>query len=293
MEKIAAELRHADVTVRKELVYPGSSCDDVATHGIERKHPITPEQWDEMTAAHDLGSMCDQDIIPNPALRLDSHDENGNLLRTPSKEYEDTQEDSPDMIIVPDEIARPDDSQPGGNECEIPPPGIPDVIEEDTHDVIEDDGGEAPSGSHDPAPKSKPAKKTKTLDQILKHRTSSNSWHSKWVPKGVPRVVAPKAKSTGGRAKAKAAPVPPVDPSNSSVESLSKARDLFITKWIHDSGMSKSQERRKAACDAWMKSSLRAQLLASRTGTQKWSSQTCFILFYVALKSSRNVSYTQ
>ena len=260
MDKIAAELRQADVSIRKELVYPENS--PVATHGIQRKSHITEEEWME------LG------FVPNHSLRPDPKDENDNVMHTPPDMHADTQEDSPEQLIeIPDETFGevPDDSQPGGNDS---PPGITadvtDEIPARDHDMLGGSEKVGPSGSSgdSPAPEPKSKPKSKTWEQILKHRKSSLSWHTKWVQKGVPRVAKEKTKeSVKAKAKAKAAPAS-VDPNSAPVQSLSKARDLFITKWINESGMPKSLERRKAACDAWMNSSLRAQLMASRTGTQ-------------------------
>lgn len=83
------------------------------------------------------------------------------------------------------------------------------------------------------------------------NKETSRAWHQKYVSKGVLRNPPSGAKG----------------PSTHS--SLQKAREAFITQWINESGMAKSQERFKAACQAWMESSIRADFIAGRTGTQK------------------------
>ena len=58
-------------------------------------------------------------------------------------------------------------------------------------------------------------------------------------------------------------------PSPSVSSSLARARDKFISEWIELSDMPKSQERFKAACKAWMESTIRADFLSARAGVQR------------------------
>lgn len=104
-----------------------------------------------------------------------------------------------------------------------------------------------------------------TEEQKEKKRASSRLWHQKWESKGVPKKQktdesepVPTAKA---KAKAQAAPV--------SQRSLMSARDEFVRDWISASTMPPSLERRSAALKAWMDSSVRANLMATRAGTQK------------------------
>lgn len=91
------------------------------------------------------------------------------------------------------------------------------------------------------------------------HRRNSDAWHAKWVKKGVPRVPPPAAEPTAESTE----PAPPI-PYVSTLD----ARNRFVSEWIAASGMAPSNERRKAANAAWMESPLRAQLMATRIGTQ-------------------------
>jgi hypothetical protein len=100
------------------------------------------------------------------------------------------------------------------------------------------------------------------------HRASSRAWHAKWISKGVPREAVPPA--TALVATAPAADSPELaSPSPSVSSSLARARDKFISEWIELSDMPKSQERFKAACKAWMESTIRADFLSARAGVQR------------------------
>ena len=99
------------------------------------------------------------------------------------------------------------------------------------------------------------------------HRENSALWHSRWHSKGVPRLPQEEHQ--------RAEPAPPVVAAEAPVqdgpprfESLAKARDWFISDWISKSEMPPSHQRRKSACDAWMASSLRADIMAGRVGLQ-------------------------
>lgn len=114
------------------------------------------------------------------------------------------------------------------------------------------------------------------------HRQNSAAWHQRWVKKGVPRPqaqdgVAPVAstESTAAASSEMPSEMPHVSETAErpdavpSFSSLSKARDYFITKWIAESGLPKSNDRRNAATRAWMESSLRANFVAGRDGIQR------------------------
>ena len=91
------------------------------------------------------------------------------------------------------------------------------------------------------------------------HRANSALWHKRWVSKGVPRAAAAAVPEGHGPE--------PVD-GQPRFATLAKARDWFISDWISKSEMPPSQQRRKSACDAWMESSLRADIMAGRLGLQ-------------------------
>lgn len=105
------------------------------------------------------------------------------------------------------------------------------------------------------AEKTKPKK---TPEQIERHRANSRAWHEKWEKKGIPRS------SSSSNGNGEAARGPAVN----APASLSEARDRFVTHWIQNSGMHKSNERRKLAYKAWMESSIRADIVAGRSGIQ-------------------------
>lgn len=100
-----------------------------------------------------------------------------------------------------------------------------------------------------------------------KARENSRKWHQKWISKGVPRVSASTSTPTPSAATAAAAPSNP--PLSDGGVSLAKVKDQFISKWIKESNMAPSNERRAAAIKAWMASQERANFLAGREGVQK------------------------
>ena len=123
--------------------------------------------------------------------------------------------------------------------------------------------GPAPKDDHgdDSAPKDEAVapksngKKEKTEREREIQRETSKAWHAKYASKGVLKTgPEPEKKSTSSSS------APPA--------TLSKARDKFISEWIETCGMPKSNERFKAACSAWMASSVRADFLAGRAGVQ-------------------------
>ena len=112
----------------------------------------------------------------------------------------------------------------------------------------------------------------KTEEQKERNRRNSALWNLKWISKGVPRVAAgvDKSKKNGKKEESnKSKPKKSIaKPTTESLGSLSHARDVFVADWIEKSGMPKSNDRRKAAYKAWMESSTRAKLVATRGGTQ-------------------------
>ena len=119
--------------------------------------------------------------------------------------------------------------------------------------------------------------------QLEKKRASSRAWHQKWESKGVPKKARTEMTQHAG------SPDQPQLPGNSPPEqpdqpdqpagqseplrainfgSLEEARTYFVRDWISNSSMPQSVERRNLALRAWMASPLRAEMMASRTGTQ-------------------------
>ena len=97
--------------------------------------------------------------------------------------------------------------------------------------------------------------------QKERNRVNSRAWHAKWVKKGVPKqpeepmIVEP-------------APEIP-DQNDQPVRDMRVACREFIAKWISESDMAPSSERRTAAYKAWMESDERSALMAGRVGVQQ------------------------
>ena len=148
---------------------------------------------------------------------------------------------------------------------------------------VEPDSQPRPDGSVvQPGPDSQPDVSMDPPDRqqeqpsasVLKHRANSLKWHQKWISKGVPRVpkndsvkAAKKDTKKGEKTTANASMASV--PDHAAVQSLSVARDRYISEWISKSDLPPSNDRRKAACQAWRESSVRASILASRAGVQK------------------------
>lgn len=96
-------------------------------------------------------------------------------------------------------------------------------------------------------------------------RRSSNLWHEKWISKGVPRV--------------------PKDDSKRSDQpvNMRDACAQFVAKWISESGMQPSNERRKKAYEAWMSSDERAKLLAGKSNVQGWLNKLWDVILTVSI----------
>lgn len=167
------------------------------------------------------------------------------------------------LVIVPSTQAV--ESQPKAQELAEERPALKrsQPLEADVVDAISDaQAPQEPSSGHADVPEQRGQR-----DQRAKevHRANSALWHSKWVSKGVPRVPAEDQQQ----------PAPPLVVAEEPVQdglprfpSLGKARDWYISDWISKCGMPPSHQRRKSACDAWMASSLRADIMAGRIGLQ-------------------------
>lgn len=85
--------------------------------------------------------------------------------------------------------------------------------------------------------------------KVLK-RKNSREWHAKYVSKRVFREQA----------------TPQQKPDTN--KNMHTACVAFVSRWIQESGMAPSNERRASAYKAWMASEERAALLASKSGVQ-------------------------
>ena len=184
--------------------------------------------------------------------------------------------DEPVHLGEPSEPADGEPSEPAGGEPSEPAGGEPSAEPADEHD--------------DASPKT------------LRKRENSRNWHKKWISKGVPRVAkdadtkatekSKKSETTNPKGKGKGIEKNKkedkkdeilVDPELVPMWNLSKARDAFVTQWIAQSDMPPSNERRKAAMEAWMQSQMRANFLAGRKGVQKWSQFWCARYFFLGM----------
>ena len=240
---MAAELRSADVNVRKELQFVDESQVNFQDDGEARM----------------FLKRC------NAFLCEDHKDDKDFLdsIATPQKKMrKEMAHWSPDEQPFPEivEAAANYVKEPSSHE---------DPLGGESQPLPEPLGEPVPtSPKQEPAAESAPAAPEQAVPaSVLVHRKNSAAWHAKWISKGVPRVP----KNNNNEAPVAPAPVEPVAPVNEAsgpIVSLAKARDKFITQWISECGMPPSNERRRAACAAWMASPLRAQLMAARTGTQ-------------------------
>lgn len=97
--------------------------------------------------------------------------------------------------------------------------------------------------------------------QKERNRVNSRAWHAKWVKKGVPKQPEQPVIE-------EPAPVIP-DQNDQPVRDMRVACREFIAKWISESDMAPSNERRTAAYRAWMESDERSALMAGRAGVQQ------------------------
>lgn len=114
--------------------------------------------------------------------------------------------------------------------------------------------------SKEKEPKTETPVDEKQQRKIDVHRANSIAWRKKWVKKGVPRASTTNEEETGAGSAGR---------EDMPIVSLSKARKDFVREWIQKSDTPPSHARRKAAMDAWMASSVRADVMAGRNGTQK------------------------
>ena len=91
-------------------------------------------------------------------------------------------------------------------------------------------------------PAGAPSKKVLTEAEKKRKRETSAAWHDRFVKKGVEREEVP------GRLRLKC-------------PNLQQLRQNFIKAWIENSDMAKNSARNKAANDAWMASTERAQAI--------------------------------
>ena len=123
------------------------------------------------------------------------------------------------------------------------------------------------------------------LAQLEKKRANSRQWHPKFESKGV--LKKPKSEAAVAASSKEPAPLPENPPMLASqFGSLDEARNFFVKDWISKCGLPPSKERRAAALKAWMESSLRADIRATRSGTKhrlewnltlgtSWNQKTC------------------
>ena len=175
-------------------------------------------------------------------------------IATPEK----TLPEKPEEISSPayEDLEKPEEIPPPAYEDlekpeEIPPPAYEDL------EKPEEIPPPAPEDILEPVPEQQ-AKKARTEEQAERHRRTSRAWHEKWVKRGVPRVANPDDAES--------------EPAGFTVNlqgSLSEARNEFVAKWIAASTLPPSMESRSKALEAWMASSFRAEMMASREGVQK------------------------
>ena len=120
---------------------------------------------------------------------------------------------------------------------------------------------------------------------LEKKRATSRAWHAKWVSKGVLRSApaAPPLGQDGGPvpvAGQDGGPVPVAGQDGGPVpvagQAVNPGRPLnkrdhcarFVTRWLSESNLPPSNERRMLAYKAWMESSERAALMAGQAGVQ-------------------------
>ena len=136
-------------------------------------------------------------------------------------------------------------------------PPAPPMVNQDGND----DRGNQPDGEGEPAPNGGDDEEIRKE----KKRKQSREWHAKWVKKGVPRVAPSEPEpvpAAGDHGDACESPeLPP--PAN-----MREACQRFVTRWINESGLPPSNERRRAAYTAWNNSEERSALMAGRANVQ-------------------------
>lgn len=140
-----------------------------------------------------------------------------------------------EMLVEEEPMVHAEDPPTGGSSEDGPGEVLPEV-----GDIQPEMGGEV-----------QPEEIDKKEFQKENHRRNSRNWHAKWIKKGVPREANPKP-----------------DTDTDSKKDMRVVCAEFIAKWIAESGMDPSNERRTMAYKAWMESDQRAALLAARAGSQ-------------------------
>ena len=205
--------------------------------GVDGEEFAVPQNGDQVDASS-------QQAADGQGLKADGYDYGDEVLQEPLGEP--CAKDIPEVqavVPVPEDVEAPLAPEPVGEpqQHEIPlapePASMP--MDQEPAPVID-------------APEREAGKRLEEKKAI--HRENSAAWHKQLIKKGVPRNS--------------------VDGDNTSepsqpIQSLSQARDQFVAKWIQDSNMPKSMERRTAAYEAWMSSETRANILAGRSGVQK------------------------
>lgn len=174
--------------------------------------------------------------------------------------YEDSQDQEPfepDVKTGSNQVGVIEESKNKEHQQELLAPTIPVTHEKVAPELAPETVVPAPVASSLPSRIMSDQEKKRDL-----HRENSRRWHEKYISKGKPRNPesenpAPPAESLSGSSSSK------------PMTSLQKARDEFVASWIQSSGMPKSNERYKAACKAWMDSSVRADIISGRSGVQK------------------------
>ena len=158
-----------------------------------------------------------------------------------------------------------DDSQVHGGVAAAHVPSPQPVIP--APEVSHDDGNDGnPPDGEEPAPNDEDHDDDDEEAKKERKSKSSREWHAKWIRKGVPRV-----------APAEPEPAPPIaDHAHEGHEipelpppaNMREACQRFVSRWIIESGLPASNERRRAAYTAWNNSEERRALMAGRANVQ-------------------------
>ena len=174
--------------------------------------------------------------------------------------------------LVPDEPLGVADA--GGDHVASPEPLIPVIDNEPLGPVVSpaappmvnpdgnDDRDNQPDGEGEPAPNDDDDDADEARKE--KKRKQSREWHAKWIRKGVPRVAAPAEPEPARPADDDAHENPELPPP----ANMREACQRFVTRWINESGLPASNERRRAAYTAWNNSEERRALMAGRANVQ-------------------------
>lgn len=226
----------------------------------EVENPVTADLAPEFEAVaeKDLGERTPKRLKRSNAFLEDSYD--AKAAHYDGVKHFNVLALKPTLNI--DTVATPQKGEQASGSNEIPGPsaeapsamsgGVPgeDPGAVNTGEVPGEDPG---AGTEPNTGDDEEAQKKKERKAEMK-RISSNKWHEKWISKGVPRA--------------------PKDESQSQSEPSSRPANMrdacaqFVSKWINESGMQPSNDRRKKAYEAWMSSDERSKLLAGKSNVQ-------------------------